>query len=118
MKVDATDSTSRADLRRAAATRRAIGVQRLDFVADPPGAGERGGPGRDAQAHLVRRRSGGRQRRAVQRVDADQVAADVIGGDAGRAPAVRATIRAASRARSTAPVPAYEICPSPMKPSR
>ena len=115
--VEAIASTSRTD-GRAAAAGRAVRVQRLDFVADSLGGLARRRAGRDAQPHFVRLRHRGRHRLAVQRVDADQVAADVAGRNPERSQPLARRRRPRAAPGGPRPLPAYEICPSPMKPSR
>ncbi len=81
--TEATATTSRADLPGAAAAGRAVGVERLDLVADPHGLAQiLGAPG-DAHAHLVGLVGARGHLRAVQGIDADQVEAQFAGGDAG-----------------------------------
>ena len=93
-------STSRADLRRAAAAGRAVRVQRLDFVADA----NRRRLSVAVRAATRRRTSYGSRRRrderlAVQRVDADEVAAQLVNRMPTRCAGAPATIACASRAR-------------------
>ena len=102
MNVDATATTSRIDRGRAAAARRAVGVQRLDFFADALGDLARRCAGGDPHAHFVRLRRCGRHRLAVQGADADQVAPTSPAANPERSSLSRATA-AASRARPTAP---------------
>src|SRR6185295_10863059 len=64
-----------------AAAGRAVRVERFDLVADSPGVPDRLRARGHSQAHLVWRALSSRQRAAVQRVNADEIASEVVGRD-------------------------------------
>ena len=95
----------------------ATGLSHIYLVADPDRLAQIVGAAGDANAHLigfVRMRG---HKRPVQEIDADQVEAQLAGRDTGQLQPLADDLQRQPAARQTAPDPAYDIWPSPMKPS-